>query len=238
MTPAHDSARDPAMAQREAGASAARSGARGQGLALAVKRGMDLLGAAVALAAALPLLVLAACWVKLHDGGPVFYRQRRSGRGGREFDVFKLRSMQVNDLPVHAVGEVSASHPLVTAPGRVIRRLKIDELPQLLSVLRGDMSLVGPRPTVPEQVREYGPFERRRLLVRPGLTGWAQVNGNVGFTWPERILLDVWYVDHWSLALDARILVRTAGVIVSGERRNAAALREAAAHARQSGTQV
>src|SRR5262249_21651862 len=117
--------------------------------------------------------------------------------------------------------------------GRWIRRFKVDELPQLINVLRGEMSLIGPRPNIPEEVRKYTPFQRRRSNVRPGMTGWAQINGGIEISWPDRILLDVWYVEHRSLWLDAEILWRTAGVIFFGETPNAAALQEATAYADQ-----
>ncbi len=196
-----------------------------------LKRCLDATGSTLVLALALPLFLCVAGLVLLEDRGPVFYRQRRVGLGGRPFELLKFRSLRVHDLSTEVVGQVSGSHPLVTRTGRVIRRLKIDELPQLLNVLRGDMSLVGPRPTVPEQVERYDAFQRRRLEMRPGITGWAQVNGNVQLSWDERITLDVWYVDHWSPVLDARILARTVAVVLFGERPNLQALVEARAYA-------
>ena len=120
---------------------------------------------------------------------------------------------------------------MVTSVGRWMRRLKIDELPQLLNVLCGEMSLIGPRPTIPEQVVAYSEFQRRRLEILPGITGWAQINGGIEISWPERIMLDVWYVDHRSLWLDIQILARTAAVILFGDQRNQGALNEARAHA-------
>lgn len=175
----------------------------------AAKRGLDVLGAGIFLLASLPALTLAASAIALEDGRPVLFVQRRAGRHGRPFRIVKLRTMKVNDADPEALGEVRASHALVLKVGAFLRRLKIDELPQLWNVLAGDMSLVGPRPTLPEQVARYDAFDARRLEVRPGLSGWAQVNGNVELSWQERILLDVWYVDHWSLALDLKILAMT-----------------------------
>jgi lipopolysaccharide/colanic/teichoic acid biosynthesis glycosyltransferase len=169
--------------------------------------------------------------IKLEDGGPASYPQERVGKDGRLFRMHKLRSMRVNDLPVHVVGQVSHEHPMVTRVGRFIRRYKIDELPQMLNVLTGEMSLVGPRPTVAEQVERYSPFQRRRLEVRPGITGWAQVNGATALTWDERIQLDVWYIDHRSLRLDLEILLRTPAVAFLGERAHPEALRAAQEHA-------
>jgi lipopolysaccharide/colanic/teichoic acid biosynthesis glycosyltransferase len=204
-------------------------------LGRAVKRSLDVAAAASGLLLLSPIMLAAAALVALEDGRPVLYRQRRVGRSGRQFELLKFRSMRVNDVPVEVLGQPGDAHPLLLRSGRVLRRLKVDELPQLLNVLRGEMSLVGPRPTIPEQVERYGPFERRRLLVRPGLTGWAQVNGNTLLSWPERIVLDVWYVDHWSLRLDVRILVDTISVVLLGERRNESALHQALTHANGTG---
>jgi lipopolysaccharide/colanic/teichoic acid biosynthesis glycosyltransferase len=185
----------------------------------------------VALLLLWPLMLLMAAFIYLEDHGPVFYNQLRTGRGFREFDLRKFRSMRLNNIPVEQIGQVRQDHPFVTRIGRLIRRFKIDELPQLFNVLRGQMSLVGPRPAIPEQALRYNDFERRRLRMRPGMTGWAQVNGNIELSWQERILLDVWYVDHWSLGLDLAILVRTIGVVLRGERPGVNALREAMAYA-------
>lgn len=194
-------------------------------------RALDIALSSVALALTWPALAAAAALIVLEDGGPVFYPQERVGKDGRLFRMHKLRSMRVNDLPVHVVGQVSHEHPMVTRVGRFIRRYKIDELPQMLDVLTGEMSVVGPRPTVAEQVERYTPFQRRRLEVRPGITGWAQVNGATALTWDERIMLDVWYIDHRSFWLDLRILLRTPAVALLGERPHPEALREAQEHA-------
>jgi lipopolysaccharide/colanic/teichoic acid biosynthesis glycosyltransferase len=201
--------------------------------ARSLKRGIDLLLSAIGLVLTGPLLVLGALLIYLEDRGPVLYRQSRAGLGGRPFDVLKLRSMRVNQVSVLELGDVNEGHPLVTRIGAVLRRFKIDELVQLVNVLRGDMSLVGPRPTVPEMAAEYDEFQRRRLCVLPGMSGWTQVNGNNRLTWDERILLDVWYVDHWSLGLDVRIMLKTVSVVLRGERSNTAALGAAVAHAQQ-----
>jgi len=198
-----------------------------------LKRGIDVVVSGVGLVLTSPLLAIGALLVYLEDRGPVLYRQTRVGRGGRLFEVVKLRSMRVNTTPALELGQVDESHPLVTRTGRVLRRFKIDEILQLLNVLRGEMSLVGPRPSLPELVAQYDEFQRRRLRVPPGMTGWAQVNGNVQLSWDERILLDVWYLDHWTLALDARILLKTLRVLLIGERPNATALEAARAHARR-----
>lgn len=202
---------------------------------LEVKRRLDAVAAGVLLLLVAPVLLLAALVILLEDGRPVIFRQVRVGLRGRVFELLKLRTMRRNSLPVVAVGQVTSDHQLLLRSGRWLRRLKVDELPQLLNVLRGDMSLVGPRPTVPEQVAAYSEFERRRLEVPAGMTGWAQIHGNVALSWEERILLDVWYVDHRSIPLDFRILFRTAGVLLLGERTDPAALTQARNHAAGAG---
>ena len=166
----------------------------------------------------LPVQALTALAILLDDGPPVLYRQPRAGRSGLDFRVVKFRSMRVHDQSAATMGQVGAGHPLVTRVGRVLRRTKLDELPQLWNVLAGTMSLIGPRPALPEQAAAYDAFQRRRLRVRPGMTGWGQVNGGPTLTWAERIVLDVWYVDHRCLGLDARVVLRTLAVIVRGER--------------------
>lgn len=200
-----------------------------------LRRTADIFLAAGALLAVSPVVLLAMVAIFIEDRGPIFFRQDRIGYGGKPFTVWKLRSMRVNRLSVADVGQVKGDHHLVTRVGRVIRRWKIDELPQLLNVIRGDMSLVGPRPTVASQVAQYDDFQRRRLTVRPGMTGWAQVNGGVELTWEDRILLDVWYVDHRSLLLDGKILFRTIQVVLAGERPNTDAVEIAKAYANSSG---
>ncbi|HEY0022678.1 MAG TPA: sugar transferase [Longimicrobium sp.] len=200
-----------------------------------MKRVLDVLVSGAALLAASPVLALAAAGILLEDGRPLLFVQPRAGRGGRVFHALKFRTMRVHQVPAHQMAQVRAGDPLVTRVGSVLRRLKVDELPQLVNVLRGDMSLVGPRPTLPEQVAGYDAFQRRRLEVTPGLTGWAQVNGNTELDWPERILLDVWYVDHRSLWLDLRILARTLAVVVGGERVRSGPLEQARLHAHGSG---
>lgn len=204
-------------------------------LSLLVKRALDLVVAFTALLILSPLLLIIALLILLEDGRPVFFRQQRAGLSGKAFSIFKFRSMTVNDAPVATMGAVTGSHPLVTKVGRVIRRTKVDELPQLLNVLTGDLSLVGPRPTLLEQTAEYDAFERRRLALKPGVTGWAQVGGGIYLPWEERIALDVWYIDHWSLLLDFEVLVRTVGVIIFGEKLNHRALEAALAHERSHG---
>jgi lipopolysaccharide/colanic/teichoic acid biosynthesis glycosyltransferase len=204
---------------------------RGSALARGTKRAADVLAAAILLAAALPVLAVAALAIVLEDGTPVLFVQDRTGRAGRRFKVVKLRSMKVNRIDPEALGQIRPEHDLVLRSGGLFRRLKIDELPQLWNVLVGDMSLVGPRPTLPVQTERYDAFQARRLEVRPGASGWAQVNGGAELSWQDRILLDVWYIDHWSLWLDLRILLATARVVLLGERKNPGAVEEARQHA-------
>jgi lipopolysaccharide/colanic/teichoic acid biosynthesis glycosyltransferase len=181
-----------------------------------VNRALDVAGAAVGLAVASPFLGAAALAIKLDDGGPVLYRQRRVGRDGQEFELLKLRTMVVGAERQGAGWAVNRGDPRITRAGRLLRRLSLDELPQLWNVVRGEMSLIGPRPTLAYQVEQYTPRQRRRLEVRPGITGWAQVQGRASLPWEERIELDVWYVEHRSPWLDAKILARTPLALFGG----------------------
>jgi lipopolysaccharide/colanic/teichoic acid biosynthesis glycosyltransferase len=181
-----------------------------------VNRALDVAGASVALALASPALGLAALAVKLDDGGPVLYRQRRVGLHGREFELVKLRTMVVGAEREGAGWAVNEGDPRITRVGRVLRRLSLDELPQLWNVVRGDMSLIGPRPTLSYQVERYTARQRRRLEVKPGITGWAQIHGRARLPWDERIELDVWYVEHRSPWVDLQILLRTPLALFGG----------------------
>jgi lipopolysaccharide/colanic/teichoic acid biosynthesis glycosyltransferase len=172
--------------------------------------------ASVALAVTAPLLALAALAIRLESRGPVLYRQRRVGRGGEPFDLWKLRTMVPGAETMGAGIYVVEGDPRITRTGRLLRRFSLDELPNLVNVLRGEMAIVGPRPTVQQQVDRYTERQRRRLEVKPGITGWAQVNGRTSLPWPERIELDVWYVEHRSLWLDLKILVKTARMLATG----------------------
>ncbi len=164
-----------------------------------------------------PFLLAAAIWIKLGSRGPVIYRQRRIGLGGGEFELLKLRTMETGSDPVGIGTAVLRDDPRVTGAGRFLRRTSLDEVPNLVNVLRGEMAIVGPRPTIPAQVVAYTPQQKRRHEVLPGITGWAQVQGRAGIPWEERIELDVWYVDHRSTALDARILARTVWLVLTGQ---------------------
>jgi lipopolysaccharide/colanic/teichoic acid biosynthesis glycosyltransferase len=181
-----------------------------------MNRAVDATAASLALVVASPVLGLAALAVKLEDGGPVLYRQRRVGQDGVEFDLIKLRTMVVGAETMGAGFAVNEGDPRITRAGRVLRRLSLDELPQLWNVVRGDMSLIGPRPTLAYQVGRYTPRQRRRLEVRPGITGWAQIHGRATLPWDERIELDVWYVEHRSPWIDLKILARTPLALLRG----------------------
>jgi lipopolysaccharide/colanic/teichoic acid biosynthesis glycosyltransferase len=181
-----------------------------------MNRPLDLAAAAVLLVVTAPLLALAALAIRLESRGPVFYSQRRVGKDGRPFELLKLRTMVPGAESMGAGIYVLEGDPRITRVGRLLRRFSLDELPNLVNVVRGDLAIVGPRPTVQEQVDRYTDRQRRRLEVKPGITGWAQINGRTSLPWPERIELDVWYVEHRSLRLDLRILARTARLLATG----------------------
>jgi lipopolysaccharide/colanic/teichoic acid biosynthesis glycosyltransferase len=179
-------------------------------------RALDILIATAALVVLSPVLLIAAVAIKLGSRGPVVYRQLRVGKDGREFEMLKLRTMVRGSDPVGVGRVVARDDPRVTAAGRLLRRTSLDEIPNLVNVLRGEMAIVGPRPTIPAQVKDYTPRQRRRHEVRPGITGWAQVQGRAGIPWEERIELDVEYVDRRSVGLDLRILAKTAWLLITG----------------------
>jgi lipopolysaccharide/colanic/teichoic acid biosynthesis glycosyltransferase len=178
-----------------------------------IKRGIDILGAAVGLVVLSPLLVLIGATVAVATGLPVFYRQDRAGRHGRVFRLIKFRTMTVSD---RGDGESASDEYRLTPVGRFLRRSSLDELPELINVLRGEMSLVGPRPLLTEYVPLYDREQARRHEVRPGITGWAQVNGRNALNWAEKFAFDVWYVDHVGFLLDMRILGATVWQVVRG----------------------
>jgi lipopolysaccharide/colanic/teichoic acid biosynthesis glycosyltransferase len=181
-----------------------------------VNRAVDVALAGTGLVLASPVLALAALAVKLGDGGPVLYRQQRVGKDGVEFELLKLRTMVVGAENQGAGFAVNKGDARITRAGRLLRRLSLDELPQLWNVVRGDMSVIGPRPTLRYQVERYDERQRRRLEVKPGITGWAQIHGRATLPWAERIELDVWYVEHRSPRLDLEILVRTPLALFGG----------------------
>jgi lipopolysaccharide/colanic/teichoic acid biosynthesis glycosyltransferase len=181
-----------------------------------LRRSLDLAVSALALALSSPAIALSALAIRLESPGPVFYRQRRSGLDGREFDVVKLRTMVDGAEHIGAGLAVNENDARITRVGAFLRRTSLDELPNLFNVLRGEMSLIGPRPTLPVQVAQYTERQRGRLRVKPGITGWAQVNGRASLPWSERIELDLYYIEHRSLSLDARILWRTLAMVLGG----------------------
>ena len=181
-----------------------------------MRRAFDLVVAGTALLVASPALAVAMALIRLESPGSPIYRQRRVGRDGREFDVLKLRTMVTGAERMGAGLAVSEGDTRITRIGAFLRRTSLDEMPNLVNVLRGDMAIVGPRPTVPVQVAQYTPRQRGRLAVKPGITGWAQVNGRTTLPWNERIELDLWYIEHRSARLDARILWRTARMVLTG----------------------
>ncbi|WP_342388781.1 sugar transferase [Salinicoccus bachuensis] len=183
---------------------------------LKIKRALDFVISTFCLLVLLPLLVITGGMIKITMPGPLFFRQRRVGLHHKLFDIYKFRSMKVDESAERNFDFAKDAERL-TKFGKIIRRLKIDELPQLMNVLKGDMSLVGPRPTVEEQTKEYDAYQQKRLEMRPGMTGLAQVNGNTHLTWEERIEYDVAYVKHYSLWLDVKILLKTVLIVLFGE---------------------
>ena len=186
-----------------------------------MNRTADVALAGLGLVLASPLLAGAALAVKLEDGGPVLFRQRRVGKDGRDFELLKLRSMVVDSERTGAGFAIDRDDSRITKIGRFLRRTSIDELPQLWNVVCGDMSVIGPRPTLRYQVDRYTERQRRRLEVRPGLTGWAQIHGRATLPWEERIELDIWYVDNRSPLVDLKILARTPLALFGGTYRGA-----------------
>jgi lipopolysaccharide/colanic/teichoic acid biosynthesis glycosyltransferase len=183
------------------------------------KRLCDIVLSFAALVLLCPLLLVVSAAVLIDSGRPVFFLQERIGLHGKTFRIVKFRTMVRGAETLTSGVQVSGDHPLVTRVGRVLRRTKMDELPQLLNVVRGEMSLVGPRPAPASVVATFSQDELRRFTVRPGMTGWAQTHGNVALTWPERCRYDLFYVDNWSLKLDCVIMIRTIAVLLLGEER-------------------
>jgi lipopolysaccharide/colanic/teichoic acid biosynthesis glycosyltransferase len=180
------------------------------------KRLLDVVLASAAMIPAAPLMALAAVAIRLESPGHPIYRQRRVGLRGHQFDVIKLRTMVTGAEQIGAGLAVDEGDTRITRVGALLRRTSLDELPNLLNILRGEMSIVGPRPTLKVQVDQYTDRQRRRLEARPGLTGWAQVNGRASLPWPERIELDIWYLEHASLRLDLRIIALSARMAITG----------------------
>jgi lipopolysaccharide/colanic/teichoic acid biosynthesis glycosyltransferase len=182
-----------------------------------IKRALDLLIAVPAALLSAPVVALLALAIRFESSGYPIYRQTRVGKDGQTFSIYKLRTMVRGAEFIGAGLAIQEGDERITRVGEFLRRYSLDELPNLWNVLRGEMSIVGPRPTIPVQVSQYTDRQMGRLTVKPGITGWAQVNGRAALPWTERIELDLWYVEHQSLALDLRILARTAGLVGSGK---------------------
>ena len=187
---------------------------RQRGLALGAKRAIDVAIAGAALVATAPILGAAAIATRIASGSPVFFRQERPGRDAKPFRVIKFRTM--NDAR-NARGDLLPDADRLTKVGAFLRATSIDELPQLVNVLRGEMSLVGPRPLLMQYLPRYSKEQARRHEVLPGITGWTQINGRNGLSWEEKFALDVWYVEHWSPWLDIKILAKTIGSVLRRE---------------------
>jgi lipopolysaccharide/colanic/teichoic acid biosynthesis glycosyltransferase len=182
-----------------------------------LRRAFDIVVAATLLVLTSPILLVAIVAIRLETPGHPIYRQRRIGKDGVPFDMLKLRTMVAGAESMGSGLAVNEGDPRITRVGAILRRLSIDELPNLVNVLKGDMAIIGPRPTVPVQVEQYTERQRGRLKVRPGITGWAQVNGRTALPWHERIELDLWYIEHRSWRLDLQILLRTALIVLGGD---------------------
>ena len=185
---------------------------------LPLKRLGDIVAAVVILVMLAPFFAVVAIIMKLSERGPLFFSQKRSGLKGKEFTICKFRTMRI-DRKHDPFEYVTAEHSDITRLGRLLRRVKFDETPQLWNILKGDMSLIGPRPTLPEQVAKYNDFERRRLEVRPGISGLAQIHGGITLSWPEKIKWDVYYVDHLGPMMDLRIFFKTFVVVLGGDKK-------------------
>jgi lipopolysaccharide/colanic/teichoic acid biosynthesis glycosyltransferase len=181
-----------------------------------IRRAVDILVSGGLLVLASPVLLAATVAIRIESPGPVLYRQRRSGLHGHAFDVLKLRTMVEGAEHKGAGLAINEDDARITRVGKLLRRTSLDELPNLVNVLRGEMTLIGPRPTLPVQVEQYDERQRGRLAVKPGITGWAQVNGRAALPWSERIELDLYYIEHRSLALDIKILWRSLTMVLTG----------------------
>jgi exopolysaccharide biosynthesis polyprenyl glycosylphosphotransferase len=182
-----------------------------------VKRGADVMVSALLLVSLAPVMAVIAAWVKATSPGEAIFKQKRVGKDGRVFTIYKFRTM-VKDAPSSPLGTYCyKDDPRITSAGRLLRKTSLDELPQLFNVLKGEMSFVGPRPDLPHHVDRYSERQRRRLAMRPGITGWAQVSGRNQIPWNERIEMDLAYVENWSLLRDAGIALRTVAVVLTGK---------------------
>jgi len=182
-----------------------------------LKRIFDILASGIALIVLLPIFAVIGIFIKLDSKGPVFFVQERVGKDGKIFKAYKLRTM-IQGADKLTKGIIfDEKNPYITKVGKFLRRTGFDELVQLINVFKGDMSLVGPRPTLPYQIKNYNNIQKKRLSVKPGITGWALINGRNSLTWTKRIELDLWYIKHWSIWLDIKILISTIYVVIKGE---------------------
>lgn len=186
-------------------------------LALSVKNVIDIVLGIILLFILLPLFMLIGIIIKIDTRGSIFFIQKRVGINGKPFFVYKFRTMVDDAVNIGAGLNIIDNDPRITFSGKTLRNTSLDELPQLINIVKGDMSFIGPRPTLQYQVDNYTPHQRKRLNMKPGITGWAQINGRNNIPWEERIELDVWYVENWSLWLDIKILLKTPKAILSKE---------------------
>lgn len=184
-------------------------------LTLFLKNIFDVVVGVFLLLLIIPILVFIAVVIKLDSSGPVFFKQQRVGIKGKPFSIYKFRTMIVNAVNIGAGLNIVDNDPRITAVGKILRDWSLDELPQIINIVKGEMSFIGPRPTLQYQVDNYTDHQRKRLNMKPGVTGWAQINGRNNISWEERIELDVWYVDNWSLWLDMKIVLKTPTVVLN-----------------------
>ena len=182
-----------------------------------IKQSIDFLVSLVLLLALFPIFVIISFLIKIDSSGPVFYKQYRIGRNGKKFKIWKFRSMIINAENIGAKMGFIKDDPRITCIGKLLRLTSIDELPQIINILKGEMSFIGPRPTIENQVVKYNTFQRRRLLMKPGISGWAQVNGRNELKWSKRIELDIYYIENWNLWFDIKIVFRTLYIIFAGK---------------------
>ena len=182
-----------------------------------LKRIFDIFASGIALIVLLPIFAIIGILIKLDSKGPVFFIQERAGKDGKIFKAYKLRTMIQGADKITKGIIFGEDNPYITKVGKLLRRTGFDELVQLINVFKGDMSLVGPRPTLPYQIKKYNNIQKKRLSVKPGIAGWALINGRNSLTWDKRIELDLWYIKHWSIWLDIKILISTIYVVIKGE---------------------
>ena len=180
-----------------------------------LKRFLDIILSLIVLVLLSPIIILTAIAIKIEDSGPIFYQSNRVGKNGTVFKMWKFRSMIVNAENMGEKWGYAKNDPRITKVGNLLRNTSLDEIPQIFNILKGEMSIIGPRPGLKYQVEKYNDFQKQRLLVKPGVTGWAQVNGRHELKWSQKIELDVWYIKNWSIWLDLRIFIKTIFIVLS-----------------------